>query len=80
MNEQLLKLTKLEFYTFDISLYLDTHPDDINALNEFNKSVRDTALARNEYEKTRSLNFYINKSPDRYTWIDEPWPWDVNFY
>lgn len=80
MNSQLLKLTQLEFCTFDLVLYLDTHPNDINALNEYDKAVHETVKARNEYEKTRNLNFYTNRASDRFTWIEEPWPWDANFY
>lgn len=76
-NEMLKKLKELRFSIIDISLYLDTHPDDRKAIeihknytNRFNK-------LSTEYEKIYgplSIMFPCNK----WRWLEEPWPWENN--
>ena len=35
-NEHLNAIRKLQFFAVDLNLYLDTHPDDANAVNMYN--------------------------------------------
>jgi spore coat protein JB len=71
-------MTAEQVAAFDIQLYLDTHPNDKNALHMFNKYQEEYAERRKQYEA-----LYGQISADSMTnnvtweWINNPWPWEV---
>ena len=79
-KKKLLKeIMDLNFAINDLALYLDTHPNDNNAIRmhcEYsNKQIDLTA----EYQKLYGP-LTINFMSDAWDWIDEPWPWDGGKY
>ena len=64
--EIILKIQELSFACVDLNLYLDTHPDDANAVNMYNSF-------------TKQLNEAIRKSGCPWQWVEQPWPWDREF-
>lgn len=82
MNTLLDKLTKLEFYAVDLQLYIDTHPSDKQAIKDYNETVRKISEAGAEYEKNYGPLFgFVSLIDDSESnWIDEPWPWEIQFY
>jgi spore coat protein JB len=79
-NSLLRRLQALEFTALEFNLYLDTHPTDMNALNEFNAVSAELANAKQEYEARYGplINFGHSLSPGAWRWIEEPWPWEVS--
>jgi spore coat protein JB len=81
MNERqdlLLKVQRYRFILFDISLYLDSHKDDEEALSSFKKYSKDYMEARNEYvKKFGPLSHADMANEKKWTWTDDPWPWEV---
>ena len=73
----LSELMALEFAAHDLSLYLDTHPDDSEAFDAY----RDL-LVLYEEGKERYMKMYgpICKADlanaAKYTWLNGPWPWE----
>jgi len=71
------ELQALCFSLGELGLYLDTHPDDTQALelfNQYNTLYRDGVEA---YEKTYGPLLQNNAAQDgSYTWLNNPWPWD----
>lgn len=62
---------------YDTALFLDTHPEDQEALNYYheNNSVRKQLL--NEYsELFGPLTMDTVNDTGRWTWVDNPWPWE----
>ena len=61
----------------DVILYLDTHPDDRQAL-EFYRTV--TAMRREAvkaYEDAFGpLSIDANENPQQWDWITRSWPWE----
>ena len=52
-RENLLKrLTMLDFMAVDMQLFLDTHPDDTNAIAKYNSIIREADNLRAQYEKS----------------------------
>ena len=49
-RELLDQIRAIEFMTIDLNLYLDTHPDDCRAMNEYNYYVRQLQSLKREYE------------------------------
>ena len=78
MNERQKALYKLQYMDFAIHetvLYLDGHPDNKKALEYYKAAVAE----RNDFEKKYTEKYGPVKSSavsgDKWSWIDEPWPW-----
>lgn len=71
------ELMGLDFALDELGLYLDTHPDDREALELFQSY---SALARQGREKYESLYGPLERrsvaADGTYTWIRNPWPWE----
>ena len=65
----------LQFAITELSLYLDTHPDDERALCLHRKYARELKEFKDKYQKVYgplTIDFPCNK----WRWIEEPWPWE----
>ena len=73
-------LYKVQMYTFalkDLSLYLDTHPTDESILVEYQKIRNNLYEAKKQYEQNYGvLSSSDVTNDDKWTWINNPWPWD----
>lgn len=75
----LVEIMQENFVLVETALYLDTHPNDETALRLHNSTSQRyhqlLAMYESRYSPLR------NTSMSRYPWgyIDEPWPWDINF-
>lgn len=80
MNERetLLKKIKIvDFAIFDIHLYLDTHPNDADALGLYDKYVKQRDVLIAEYtSKYGPLSMKNVTNATRWQWVSNPWPWD----
>lgn len=65
------------FAVDDVKLFLDTHPCDKAAL-EFYEKFRDTKkqLEKEYTEQYGPLRPDAVPVSDRWTWADNPWPWE----
>ena len=59
-------------------LYLDRHPFCQKGLAYYQKhrQMRDEAAAAYQAQ-FGPLNIRSNNDPDRWTWVDSPWPWEM---
>lgn len=78
-NRMLMEIQAIEFAALELNLYLDTHPGDERALQEFNSYSRKLHSLKNQYEARFGplLNFGFSPSQYPWRWIEEPWPWDM---
>lgn len=77
---QLLEqLQALDFVLVELNLYLDTHKDDPNALNQFNQFTQERWKVAQEFESHYGplMNFGRSYSQFPWQWTDTPWPWQV---
>jgi spore coat protein JB len=74
-DELLLQLTALDFMLVDLHLYLDTHPNDKEALAKYNAIIAKADTLRNSYQQKYGP-LYAYRSPSRYPWewTDGSWP------
>ena len=76
-DELLLKIQMYSFAIKDVILYLDTHPTDQNMLNEYQRLINKKNELIKEYEsKYNPLCSDNVNSDEKWTWINNPWPWD----
>lgn len=80
-KEKLKRIMAEEFTAIDFNLYLDTHPEDKRALQDYNETVERLSQLKREYEQKYGPLTNFGYAPSRYPWqwIDEPWPWEINF-
>lgn len=80
MNERMALLKKISAYAFaayDWNLYLDTHPDDRDAIAMFHKMAEKANQLKEEFEATYGpLTAQASNNMERWDWLDSPWPWE----
>lgn len=76
----LRKISALDFYIIDLGLYLNTHPNDKEALTKYNESVRQVNSLKKEFTQSYGM-LLANSSESRHPWqwIEGPWPWQKSF-
>lgn len=78
ISTPLAELMALDFAIDEMGLYLDTHPDDAEALELFNSYIRLAQQGRAKYESMYGpLSKKLTVEEGKYTWINNPWPWDM---
>ena len=78
-EDMLYKISEVCFAAHDINLYLDTHPNDVNAINLYNEYNNMSNELIASYERkygpiNLSDNIGLEKTP--WAWINKPWPWN----
>ncbi|GAA0329601.1 spore coat protein CotJB [Bacillus carboniphilus] len=73
------KIQAADFVLVELTLYLDTHPDDMAALQQFNQYAQYSKQLKQMYEETYGpLQQYGNSYTDaNWSWGRSPWPWQV---
>ena len=67
----------LGFCAVDMMLYLDTHPDDEEALNYFNQCNTLYNAAKQSYqEQFGPLNAFSEQERSSWDWNTAPMPWE----
>lgn len=66
----------LGFVVNELQLYLDTHPTDAEAFRTLQSMLALSAEAERRYTaKYGPLCLSDLAGAERYTWLDDPWPW-----
>jgi spore coat protein JB len=73
------ELQALDFVLVELTLYLDTHPTDMPALQQFNETAqkRQQLAAAFEMKFGPLLQFGLSYSRYPWQWAQDPWPWQV---
>ncbi len=81
-HKALLKqIMELEFTLVELNLFLDTHPKCTQALEDFNRTNEKLRELIKVYEKNYGplTAFSDASASDYWKWIEEPWPWEINY-
>lgn len=73
------ELQTVDFVLLELTLYLDTHPDDQDAIQQFNQCAQTRQQLLIQVEKIYGpLQQYGNSySGYPWNWKDGPWPWQI---
>jgi spore coat protein JB len=76
-EELMRKIKELEFTAVELNLYLDNHPTNQKALDDFNKVTEELTRVKRMYELNFGPLTNYGTSPSQYPWrwVNEPWPW-----
>jgi spore coat protein JB len=76
----LKRIQEMEFVAVELNLYLDTHPCDEEAVNDYNCAVEVLKKMRKDYEAAFGPLFNFgwggcSRAP--WQWVEGPWPWEI---
>lgn len=74
MDETLIQISKLDFCIQEVTLFLDTHPNDQEAMKYYNEGMKRLLKMKETYLKNGgALTNRDGKNLKNY--INEPFPW-----
>jgi len=80
MNDRERMMRNVQMYHLaleDTILFLDSHPEDRDALSYFGEVREKNNEAMSAFEsKYGPLTSDRAPAADRWTWVDGPWPWE----
>ncbi|GAA4835826.1 spore coat protein CotJB [Paenibacillus vulneris] len=73
------ELQAIDFVLVELTLYLDTHPLDNGALEQYNQFAQQRMHLAHQFEREFGPLKSYGQSFSAYPWqwIDTPWPWQV---
>lgn len=73
------QLQAVDFVLVELNLYLDTHPGDAEAINQFNHYATERKKLKKAVESIYGplMHFGHSHSGTPWNWTDAPWPWQV---
>ena len=76
-NVPIAELMAIDFAAHDLSLYLDTHPEDQEAFETYKDLLRLAEEGRKRYVKMYGPITKTDLVDAKcFTWLNGPWPWD----
>lgn len=77
-NEEklLLRIYELDFILNDLNLYLDIYPNDKKIFEIFKDTAKELNSLKDEYYNRYQVLDLCKDLKNKYTWLDNPWPWD----
>lgn len=77
-RELMEQINEVSFAVNDVQLFLNTHPNNEDALEYFDEFQRCRNHALREYARyygPLTIDTLDADETDRWTWIHSPWPW-----
>ena len=79
-EELLRQLTMQDFMALDMHLYLNTHPQNNEALSLYNMYAHKADQLRRQFESTYGpLTAFRTPAAPGWEWSNTPWPWQTDF-
>lgn len=80
--DMLKKVQQLDFVVIELTLYLDTHPNDEDIRRQWREAIKEAAKFRKQYEmKYGPLSLTSVPSKQAidvgWQWNSTPWPWQL---
>ena len=73
----LVRLSAMQFAMYELRLFSDTHPNDKDALEKYEKYEKKYQALKEEYEENYGPLTLDGTNSDE--WLQNPWPWDIDF-
>jgi spore coat protein JB len=73
------QLQAVDFVLVELTLYLDTHPQDVESIQQFNHYAKERKglkkLIESQYGPLQQFGNSFSGTP--WNWNDAPWPWQL---
>lgn len=74
----LQQIQELEFAAIDLTLFMDIHPEQKQPVADYNRITERLKQVKEEYERYYGpLMAFGESTVDRWSWTDDPWPWEL---
>lgn len=76
---ELEQIQKIDFALVELNLYLDTHPTDMQAIQQYNQLAQNRRTMVHAFESKFGPLMAFGHSFSRFPWqwVQTPWPWQV---
>lgn len=73
------ELQAVDFVLVELTLYLNTHPDDVAAIEQFNTYAAKKQALKMQFDSQYGPLQQFGNSPvgAPFSWKEAPWPWQV---
>ena len=72
------KIMEVDFALNEMVLFLDTHPENKNALSLYHKYAEKSRELKKLYNETFGpITAADNLSQENWDWVCGPWPWEM---
>jgi spore coat protein JB len=70
-----------EFTVIELTLFLDTHPNDRKAMDDFRKASEKLRMVKMAYEKKYGplTATGLGEEQRPWQWAESPWPWELTY-
>lgn len=77
-NLLLKEIQQLSFRLYDLKLFLDTHPSEQCALNDYVETLNKYKAMVHNFEKIYGpiTSYSFDEKEMTWKWIKGPWPWE----
>jgi spore coat protein JB len=77
--ECLYDLQAVDFVLVELTLYLDTHPDDLGSIQQYNQFAQKRMHLAKQFELEFGplMPFGHSYTKQPWQWVEAPWPWQV---
>ena len=76
----LREIMAIDFFLYDLGLYLDTHPNDRRALLTFNDYLKKAKAMKENYERAYGpLTHNRMTNGLEWQWVNGTWPWEYQY-
>ncbi|HWO55682.1 MAG TPA: spore coat protein CotJB [Paenibacillus cookii] len=77
--ELLEQLQVIDFALVELNLYLDTHPDDLKRIEQYNRLAQERIPLVRKFQELYGplMHFGHAYSKFPFEWPESPWPWQV---
>ncbi|MBO8137327.1 MAG: spore coat protein CotJB [Desulfotomaculum sp.] len=75
------ELMQWSFVQYELLLYLDTHPEDRTAYQDYVNACDKVNQLKRQYEAYCGALTPCGFAPPQYPWgwIETPWPWEIDY-
>lgn len=76
-DELMKQIMATDFAEHELTLFLDTHPEDKKALELHRSVAQKLKMLKEMYnEQFAPITSTNSTDPNEWTWISNPWPWE----
>jgi len=75
-DQMMQKVYETGFALDDLLLYLDTHPDDAQAMEYYRYAQNANREAIKAYENVYGPLMMNHVTSNNWSWMKSPWPWE----
>ena len=77
-DELMREIQALSFAKVETELYLDTHPDNLTALEYYKDTIAKLDEVMEKYQHKFGAIFAESVSGDGWNWVKQKWPWQIS--